>query len=120
MKFLWPLGMLAPKTATQHTKTGQKASVKPDMKNLGNTTDPDYDNQPKIKDKRKGGVRLHPLLLNGSWMCKKVSSALKPGESEDTILVQCIRSKGCGQTWAMPQSKQCIVGHLVKCGFVDA
>ena len=112
--------MLAPKTATQHTKTGQKASVKPDMKNLGNTTDPDYDNQPKIKDKRKGGVRLHPLLLNGSWMCKKVSSALNPGESEDMILVQCIRSKGCGQTWAMSQSKQCIVGHLVKCGFVDA
>jgi len=120
VKFPWPLGTLVPKTATQHTKTGQKASVKPDMKNLGNTTDPDYDDQPEIKNKRKGGVWLHLLLLDGSQMCKKVSSALKPGESEDTILVRCIGSKGCGQTWAMPWSKQHIVGHLVKCGFVDA
>ncbi|KAI6138645.1 hypothetical protein BKA82DRAFT_934275 [Pisolithus tinctorius] len=110
-----PQGNSAPTGPSKHAKTSQKAT-KQDTKNLGETTDPNYEDLPEIKDMRKGSVQLHPLLLEGSQMCKKITS----GESADTILVRCIGSKGCGQTWAMPQSKQHIMGHLVKCGFVDA
>ncbi|KIM65708.1 hypothetical protein SCLCIDRAFT_14867 [Scleroderma citrinum Foug A] len=51
--FSQPSGTLAPNAAMQHVKTAQKTSIKPTTKNLVHVTDPDYEDQPEIKDTRK-------------------------------------------------------------------
>ena len=70
---------------------------------------------------------MHPLLLQGSRRCYKkekeevvAKTPVKELEKFNLVLIRCIGSQGCHQTWAPPRSRQQILGHLAKCTYVDA
>ena len=82
---------------------------------------------PEVESARKGGAQMHPLLLQGSRRCYTkekgelvVKTPAKELEKLNLILIRCVGSQGCHQTWAPPRSWQWILGHLAKCTYIDA
>lgn len=112
----------------QHVRPAKRPRLeKSDTKLLGNDTDPAYMDLPKIEDTRNGGARMHPLLRQGSRRCcLKEKEALVAGasineqEESGLILIRCIGSQGCHQTWASPRNRQRVLGHLARCTYIDA
>ena len=82
---------------------------------------------PEVESARKGGAQMHPLLLQGSRRCYTkekgelvAKTPAKELEKLNLILIRCVGSQGCHQTWAPPRSRQWILGHLAKCTYIDA
>ena len=69
---------------------------------------------------------MHHLLLQGSRCCclKKDETILaktpeNQQEGSNLILIRCIGSQGCHQTWRGTRNCQHVLGHLAKCTYID-
>lgn len=112
----------------QHVRPTKRPRLeKSDTKLLRNDIDPAYMDLPEIEDTRNGGARMHPLLRQGSRRCclkeKEVliaGASVNEQEESGLILIRCIGSQGCHQTWASPRNRQRVLGHLARCTYIDA
>ena len=97
-----------------------------DTKQLTNDTDPAYTDLPEIEDGQKGSIQMHHLLLQGSRCCclKEDETILtktpkNQQKGSNLILIRCIGSQGCHQTWCGTWNHQHVLGHLAKCTYID-
>ena len=78
---------------------------------LSDDADDSYVDLPEMEGTRKGGVQMHALLLQGSRCCCKtdkneiITKAPTELEKSNSILIRCVGSKGCHQTWVLPRNR---------------
>ena len=89
-------------------KKAKQKSKKQDTHKLSDFDDSDFEDLEEVKDTRKSGGKLHPLLPKVSRICRKKNPS---STDKKNTFVRCIASRACGTHWAYPRNKKRILGH---------